>query len=485
VERFRRTHRTGRQRGAVGRGSRAVVSLLIVGGVGTMISQLELPVAWKVGSTAAAALTSVLVEVVREGRERRADIARVGVVADSARDDEAGPHALTGEPRPARVKTELFPLPPDIQELVGRETVLTEIRPALVPLRGGQTIVLLVGKAGVGKTALAVRAAYELASEFPDGQLYVNLRGVESQRLRPADVLAGFLRALGVEGAAIPQELDDRVELYRSRLAHRRILVVLDNAADDEGQVRPLLPEATNCAALVTSRFPLAGLDRAHRVALDVLDSREAVHLLAAIAGADRVTAEPDAAELIARLCGFLPLAVRIAGAKLAAKKHWTLQAYHRRLQNRLLDELRAGDHVVRASFALSYEDRSVEERKVFRMLGVLQAADFAAWPAAALLERELRTAEELVEELVDAQLLEGVGIDAVGQVRYRFHDLLRVYARERLDAEESVIARQEGLERVLGAYLTLAELADAQLKPDRRRTLEPGRAVRTALGAC
>ena len=198
VRGFRRTLRTRDQRSAAGRGSRAVIWLLIVGGIGTTMSQLELPIAWKVGSTAAAALTYVLVEIVREGRERRPDIARAGVVAGSEHDHEAGPGTLTGQSGPARVQTELFPLPPDIQELVGRETDLAEIRPALVPLRGGQSIVLLVGKAGVGKTALAVRAAYEQASEFPDGQLYVNLRGVEPQRLHAADVLAGFLRALGV-----------------------------------------------------------------------------------------------------------------------------------------------------------------------------------------------------------------------------------------------------------------------------------------------
>ena len=325
----------------------------------------------------------------------------------------------------------------------------------------------IAGKAGVGKTALAVRVAHRLRPRFPDGQLYVNLRGAEAQALDPAEVLAGFLRALGVEGAVIPEGLEERVRLYRSRLADRRVLVVLDNAAS-EAQVRPLLPGSHGCAVLVTSRARLGGLEAAHSLTLDVLDPDQAVALLAKLAGPGRVAAEPEAAQQIVRLCGWLPLAVRIAGARLAGRPHWRLALLAERLadEHRRLDELATGDLEVRASVALSYHGRGEQERRLFRLLGLLAAPSFPAWVAAALLDIGLAEAEGLLERLVDAQLVEAAGQDQAGQLRYRLHDLLRVYARERLHAEEPASAQQASLERVLQAYLTLAEQADALLEP-------------------
>ena len=235
-------------------------------------------------------------------------------------------------------------------------------------------------KGGVGKTTLAVHAAHQLRTQFPDGQLYVNLRGVEAQALDPPEVLGRFLRALGVEGHSIPDDVDERADLYRSLMADRRALVLLDNAAD-EAQVRPLLPAGAGNAVLVTSRTRLTGLAGAEVIDLDVLPPEQAVELLGKIAGAHRIAREPAAAQVIAALCGYLPLALRIAGARLAAKPHWRLQRLAHRLaeQQRRLDELTAGDLEVRASVGLSYHGLGEREQRAFRLLGLLEVPDFAS----------------------------------------------------------------------------------------------------------
>jgi len=373
--------------------------------------------------------------------------------------------ATFDEPGPRRGPCQL---PPDIDDFTGRQGAVAEVQ-QLLEKEGATAIVIsaIAGKAGVGKTTLAVRVAHRLRPRFADGQLYVDLRGVEAQALDRADVLAGFLRALEVEGAEIPEGLEDRVRLYRSRLADRRVLVVLDNAAS-EAQVRPLLPGSQSCAVLVTSRVRLSGLEAAHALTLDMLEPDQAVELLAKLAGTARVAAEPEAAQQIARFCGGLPLAVRIAGARLASRPQWRLALLAERLahEHRRLDELSTGDLEVRASVALSYRGREEQERRLFRLLGLLAAPSFPTWVAAALLDRGLAEAEGLLERLVDAQLVEAAGQDQAGQLRYRLHDLLRVYARERLQVEESTAAQRAALERVLQAYLTLAEQADALLEP-------------------
>src|SRR5215216_933779 len=359
-------------------------------------------------------------------------------------------------------------LPPDIDDFTGREAALAEVRQLL---EGEQATAIVIsaiaGKAGVGKTALAVRVAHRLRPRFPDGQLYVNLRGAEAEALDPADVLAGFLRALGVEGALIAEGLEERVRQFRSRLADRRVLIVLDNAGD-EAQVRALLPASPGCAALVTSRALLSGLEAAHQLPLDVLEPDQAMALLAMLAGPRRVDAEPEAAAAIARLCGWLPLAVRIAGARLAGRPQWPLALLAERLANehRRLDELTTGDLEVRASVALSYHSRGEAERRLFRLLGLLAAPSVPAWVAAALLDTGPMEVEGLLERLVDAQLVEAAGQDQTGQLRYRLHDLLRVYARERLALEEPEPAQQASLQRAVQAYLMLAERADALLVP-------------------
>jgi tetratricopeptide (TPR) repeat protein/transcriptional regulator with XRE-family HTH domain len=375
----------------------------------------------------------------------------------------------TGPEEPARVAVTPSQLPPDIDDFTGREDALERLRVRITARPSGSTAVVItgaVGKAGVGKTALAVHAAHTLRPRFPDGQLYVNLRGAEAQALAPAEVLGRFLRALGVDGQSLPSDLDSRSGLYRSLLADRRVLVVLDNAAN-EAQVRPLLPAGTGNAVLVTSRARLAGLTLADVIDLGVLPSEQAVELLGKIAGAGRVAAEPGAAVQIAALCGYLPLALRIVGARLAAKPHWRVQHLADRLDahHRRLDELAVGDLEVRASFMLSYQAVGEVERRAFRLLGLLKVPDFAPWMLSALLGISAHDAEEIAERLADAQLLDTVGEDAAGQIRYRCHDLLRLFARERLTADETRDTRRDALERTLQTYFTQAHTAVRQLR--------------------
>ncbi|MDQ4010689.1 MAG: NB-ARC domain-containing protein [Actinomycetota bacterium] len=372
---------------------------------------------------------------------------------------------LTGDPvleAPTTPAITPAQLPADIPDFTGRKTQLATVAHLAVAAdRRGAVLVAITGKAGVGKTTLAVHAAHRLRAQYPDGQLFVNLRGVQARPLAPADVLARFLRSLGVDRAAIPDDVEERAALYRSRLADRRLLIVLDNAAC-EAQLRPLLPGTSGCTVLITSRMRLAGLNGSRLVELDILEPDQAVELLARVAGPLRVAAEPGAAREIVRLCGFLPLAVRIAGARLGARPHWRLDRLETDLadESQRLDQLRVGDLEVRASLALSYESLDAMARRAFRRMGLLEIRDFAPWVTAALLDIPQTEAEELVDTLVDMQLLDVAGRDASGALRYRFHDLLRAYAREVVAAEEPEADRLAALDRAFGGWLALAERA-------------------------
>ncbi len=360
-------------------------------------------------------------------------------------------------------------LPPDIEDFTGRDAALERLTARVRGRRRGSTaamVMAVVGKAGVGKTTLAIHLAHQLRSLFPDAQLYVNLRGVEAQALDPGEVLRGFLRAFGVDSHSIPDVVDERAALYRSLLADLRALVLLDNAAD-EGQVRPLLPAGPRNIVIVTSRGRLTGLPPADVTDLDVFPPEQAMELLGKIVGADRIAGEPQAAAAIARMCGGLPLALRVVGARLAGKRHWRLQRLADRLggEHRRLDELSAGDLEVRASVALSYRGLGARERRAFRLLGLLEVPDFAPWMLSALVDVPTVEAEDIAERLADAQLLDAVGEDALGQVRYRFHDLLRLFARERLAVEDSPAERRAALERTLQSYFTTAQKSVRQLR--------------------
>lgn len=389
------------------------------------------------------------------------------LTADSSLDTpERGPSArgmAQGRPSgPAQ-------LPADITDFSGRTEQLGDLCELLSTARRGARAVVIAGitgKPGVGKTTLAVRAAHLLRSDFPDGQLYANLRGAEDKPLDPGEVLAAFLRALGVDGTVIPEDIEERAALYRSRLADRKVLVLLDDVASD-AQVRPLLPGSPGCAVLTTSRPRLTGVVGTHLLDLDILSDDNAVELLANVAGQARVSGEPGAARVIARLCGFLPLALRIAAGRLAARPHWPLSRMAAQLNDEhgRLDELRLGELGVRASLALSYQVLGDTARRAFRRLGMLDAENFTGWLCAALLDIPPRDAEAVLDELVDAQLLDVAGTDAARQYRYRFHDLVRVYARERACAEETEEELDATLHRTLGAWLALAEQANRELQ--------------------
>jgi hypothetical protein len=366
-----------------------------------------------------------------------------------------------GSPRgPAPVPREL---PTRLRRFTGRDAELAHLRRLLGDQpAGGAQIVVVHGLAGVGKSALALEVAWQLEDRFPDGQLYLELHGATAglTPLDPGDALGRLLRSLGVDGAAIPAEPEEASARYRSLLAERQVLVVLDNAAS-AAQLRPLLPSSSGSAALVTSRNLLPDLD-AHAVHLDVMVPRDATLLLGRIAGPQRAAGDPAAAS-IAELCGFLPLALRIAGARLAARPGWPLAALADRLRDgrRRLDELQIGDLVVRASFQVSYATLAgggpVEQRaaRLFRVLGLLATPDLSVAMVVALADEPRTAVEAMLELLVDAQLLE---TSVPG--RYRMHDLLRLFARELVDQEESEASHAAALERVVAWQLATTRLA-------------------------
>ncbi|GAA4734601.1 AfsR/SARP family transcriptional regulator [Phytohabitans rumicis] len=354
-------------------------------------------------------------------------------------------------------------LPPDLPDFTGRTDQVAALAEWLAPGDGhGRTALAvagIAGMAGIGKSALAVHVAHQIARSYPDGQLHIDLRGAERTPPDPADALALFLRALGVDWRAIPTDPTERKSLYRSLMADRRILVVLDNAASAK-QVRPLLPGAATCAVLITSRPRLTGLEGARWIELGTLSAAGATHLLGQIAGEDRITRQrADAAEVV-RLCGGLPLAIRVAGARLTARPGWPLAHLAALLgdERHRLDQLATGDLAVRASLALSYEALEPPARRLFGLLGLFDVPDFTTWLAVAVLETSSHRADQCVESLVDAQLLTLVGSDRAGQLRYRLHDLVRLFARERAEADLTAEQRIRALRLGLGGWLALAE---------------------------
>ena len=392
-------------------------------------------------------------------------------------------HAVSGPPRATADRPRTgCQLPPVVPDFTGRKAECTQLASLLAPEQqavagphavagpqagGGQDagrgpVVVVSGPPGAGKSTLALRVAHALRESFPDGQLYLQLGGGTHQPREAREVLGEALRALGVGSARIPESTGERAELYRSQLAGRRVLVVADDAGSAE-QVEPLRPAAPGCALLITSRSRLAGPDGATLAALESLRRAEAVELLARIAGPDRVTAEPQAADRLVASCGLLPLAVRIAGAKLAANPGWPVERVAGLIadERRRLDELSVGDLAVRASVAPSYEALDERARRAFRRLSLLNPVDVPPWVVAALLDEQ--DAAGPVRALVDRSLLTPAGTDATGAPRYRLHNLLRDFAAERM-AEEPAADRDVPLDRVLAGYLELAVLADQRL---------------------
>ncbi|MGK5543214.1 BTAD domain-containing putative transcriptional regulator [Streptomyces sp. URMC 127] len=346
-------------------------------------------------------------------------------------------------------------LPPGTADFTGREDAVEQLRSALD--RGRVVAVSAVsGMGGVGKTALAVHVAHSLRARFPDGQLFVDLRGTDAAPAEPARVLGDFLRALGVVPGRVPALPAERAALYRSLMADRRVFVVLDNARDLD-QVRDLLPGGAGCGVLVTSRTRLAGLPGATLVDLRELAGHEAWALLVRLVGERRVRAEEEAARQLLDNCGRLPLAIRIVAARLVARPAASVAQTARALADERLRlaELSGDTDDVETTFRLGTGLLDAEQLRAFRLLALPDVPEVSRASAAVLLDRTERQAEDLCEALVDLSLLE-----SVGPGRYRYHDLLRLYARKTAAEEIPAGERDGALLRLLEAYLVLARAA-------------------------
>ncbi|MFR9797923.1 AfsR/SARP family transcriptional regulator [Streptomyces sp. MS06] len=398
----------------------------------------------------------------------------------------ADPSAPDAEPTAVPVRP--AQLPASVPDFTGRASFVRELSDILSSASGsggepGQqgrvmAVSALAGIGGVGKTTLAVHVAHRARASFPDGQLYVDLQGAGARAAEPETVLGSFLRALGTAESAIPDSLEERAALYRSVLDGRRVLVLLDNARD-AAQVRPLLPGAAGSAALVTSRVRMVGLAGAHLVDLDVMSPDEALSLFTKIVGEERVAGERKAALDVVAACGFLPLAIRIAASRLAARRTWTVSVLAAKLadERRRLDELQAGDLAVKATFELGYGQLEPAQARAFRLLGLADGPDISVAAAAAVLDLAQEEAEDLLEALVDTSLLESA---APG--RYRFHDLVRLYARACAERDEwPPSEREAALSRLLDFYLATAagvyaiERPGDRLVDDLETTEHPG----------
>jgi len=385
------------------------------------------------------------------------------------------------EPAPAAAEARILrsvpipaQLPADIADYTGRDDQVRHLCELLSSTDahgegGAVRIALVAGSGGLGKTSLAVHAAHRVRGSFPDGQLYVDLLGATPHPLAAGDVLARFLRDLGVDARDIPADEAERSARYRTVLAGRRVLIVLDNARD-AAQVRPLLPGTSSCSVLVTTRSQMPDLASTQLVDLNVLDDEEALTLFSRVVGDKRAAAEPEATAEVLLACAGLPLAIRICAARLATRSGWTIATMANRLrdEHRRLDELSVGDLAVRASFQVSFAALSASAQPdgiapadAFRLLGLWPGPSISSAAAAALFGTREYLAAAALEALVDARLLESMSPD-----RYKFHDLLRVYSSERAVADLSEPAREAAIGRLLGWYMRTSDAAALALSP-------------------
>jgi DNA-binding SARP family transcriptional activator/Tfp pilus assembly protein PilF len=397
-----------------------------------------------------------------------------GTVAATPR--PAGPPrgpAAPPAPRPAPAPAQL---PMDVADFTGRDDQVRRLSDLLSSAdaaddSGAVRIALVAGSGGLGKTSLAVHAAHRVRGRFPDGQLYVDLLGATPHPLLPGDVLARFLRDLGVDGRQVPLDEDERAARYRTVLAGRRVLVVLDNARD-AAQVRPLLPGSASCAVLITTRSRMPDLASTRLVDIDVLDDDDALTLFTRVVGDERAAAEPEATAEVLLTCAGLPLAIRICAARLNSRAGWTIRTMADRLRDtrRRLDEMTVGDLAVRASFQVSFASLparahpdGIDPARGFCLLGLWQGASISAAAAAALFGTPEFLAADALEVLVDTHLLESKRPDW-----YQFHDLLRVYASERALADLAESERDAAAGRLLRWYMHTADAAATAVAPAR-----------------
>ncbi|MGP4096042.1 AfsR/SARP family transcriptional regulator [Nonomuraea sp. KM90] len=359
--------------------------------------------------------------------------------------------------------------PADTLVFTARALEVERLRAAL-GTDGGPPVTVIDGPGGIGKSALAVHVAHAVAGRFTDGVVYVNLHGSTAGRapLTPIEALRHLLRSLGLDGTAVPADPDEAAARYRSLTATCNLLVILDNARDVR-QVRPIIPAGHGCRVIVTSREPLTSLDNARHLHLGALADADADALLSRVAGLDRVRAEPEAAEEIVRLCGGFPLALRIVGARLAARPDGTLADLAARLADatRRLDTLEYGDQAVRAGIAVSHqhlhdEPTGGDAARLLTLLGLLDLPTHTPVATAALTGWPEHRAEAALEHLLDARLLE-----PAGPHRYQFHDLVGLYARERAHEDLAEEERAAAIRRALHHYLAALYMATPILNRD------------------
>ena len=336
---------------------------------------------------------------------------------------------------------------------------------------GAGVVGLITGSGGMGKTTLAIRAAHALRPSFPGGVLFLDLLGMSPRPAAVGDALRLLLRALGVADEQIPDGVPERASVYRSLLRDRHALVVLDNSGSEE-QVRPLLPGDGASRALITARRPLAGLEGVRRLVLGPLSSPEAMELLAGILGQRAARDEESALNQLAGLCEGMPLALRIIGNRLASRPGWDAAGLAARLadEEHRLDQFKAGDLKIATAFAMSYEQLADAARRVFRRLAVVPGQDYDAALAAVAGEVPVEVAWDALDELVDLGLLHD---SAAG--RYRFHDLVRLFARTRLEEEESPAEREALTARVTSWLLRMATMAGRWFEPGHGPPGPPG----------
>lgn len=377
-------------------------------------------------------------------------------------------------------------LPQNPDGLVGRDEVRAEIVAVLAaPLTSSVPMVVVSGLPGVGKTALAVNVAHSLREHYPDGQLYADLQGYSaSSSLDPRHLLARFLISLGVPASRVSGDHDVMVSQYRSLLADRRILVLLDNVGNP-AQVRSLLPTWPSCAVLMTSRADLRGLialQGAHLVELEVLSGDQSSILLSSIVGTKRPDLEMSAVAELTELCGHLPLALRIAAANLMARRNWSIASYVEELKGNRLTALEIegdGEAAVRAAFQLSYETINADAARVFRLLGLISGVDFSVNAVAALANISLTQSGALLNQLAASSL-----ISRSFEGRFHIHDLLRLYALEccRTHDPSSESEIEVARRRLYTFYLRMTDAAAEALFPVwvhlPRPELEPGESL-------